>query len=127
MGDYDWSLLHGYIGIPDDEDASLCDKAMAIFKEVYHPAAANKELQPTTERAKNMKLYIAAPVVGVTNDVQNQIFEVCNLLHAWESDDGWRVERGYDIYRPGAHKIPNAWGMSMQEWARCVFTVDVLD
>lgn len=75
-----------------------------------------------------MKLYLAAPVVGNSADIQNQIYNVGNVLTAYEdSESHYRMNRGYEIYLPSNIKIPNAWGMTMQEWGHCVFTVDVLE
>lgn len=74
-----------------------------------------------------MRIYIAAPVVGNSSEITNQIYNVANLLTAWDDIEGYRRNRGYEIYMPSQIKIPNAWGMTMQEWAHCVFTVDVME
>lgn len=31
-----------------------------------------------------------------------------------------------NVYRPGKHKVPNAWGIDMRTWGQCVFTMDVV-
>lgn len=31
-----------------------------------------------------------------------------------------------NVYRPGLHKVPNAWGITMDTWGQCVFTMDVV-
>ncbi len=106
-----WTLKRGPIGeIP--ENAEWYDKAVAALKK---------------EMAKRMKIYIAAPVVGNSADVQNQIYNVANLLTSWEDEEHYKHNRGYDIYLPSQLKVPNAWGMTMNEWGRCVFTLDVVE
>lgn len=30
------------------------------------------------------------------------------------------------VYDPVEHGVPNAWGMTMNEWARCIFALDVV-
>ena len=65
---------------------------------------------------KTMKGYIAAPVVGITTQQKNDIAEIVR-----------RVRKSLDLYSPAEMKIPNAWGMPMNEWARCVFTIDVME
>jgi len=76
-----------------------------------------------------MKIYLAAPVVGNSPEVQDQIQNVANVLYAYEDGkDHYRTKREeVDLYLPSQIKIPNAWGMTMQEWGHCVFTVDVLE
>ena len=64
----------------------------------------------------NKKAYVAAPVVGITNEQRQEIDRVVHVL-----------EKCFDqIYCPWNLKIPNAWNMPMVQWARCVFTQDVL-
>ncbi|MBQ2174885.1 MAG: nucleoside 2-deoxyribosyltransferase [Alphaproteobacteria bacterium] len=76
-----------------------------------------------------MKIYLAAPVVGNSIEVQDQIRNIANILYGYE--DGkthFRSKREeIELYLPSQIKIPNAWGMTMQEWGHCVFTVDVLE
>lgn len=44
-------------------------------------------------------------------------------MRIWNTD----CERDYvHVYRPGKHKVPNAWGMDMATWGQCVFTMDVV-
>lgn len=31
-----------------------------------------------------------------------------------------------NVYNPAEHGVPNAWGMNMTEWSRCIFTLDVV-
>lgn len=63
------------------------------------------------------KAYIAAPVVGVSADQKAQIIEVMREALRRFADD---------VYLPWELKIPNAWNMPLEQWARCVFTQDVL-
>lgn len=62
------------------------------------------------------KVYLAAPVVGITDVQKIEIEKVINVLR----------EEGLEVYDPKKISIPNAWNMSMSEWGRCVFTCDVL-
>jgi len=63
------------------------------------------------------KAYIAAPVVGITQEQKDQINAVMSETHARLADD---------VYAPWEHKVPNEWNMPLEQWARCVFTMDVL-
>ena len=75
-----------------------------------------------------MRIYVAAPVVGNSSDVQEQIRNVVNVLKSWEDEHFHKHARtDVELYLPSQIKIPNAWGMTMQEWGHCVFTVDVLE
>jgi len=75
-----------------------------------------------------MRIYVAAPVVGNSSDVQEQIRNVVNVLKSWEDEHFHKHARtDVELYLPSQIKIPNAWGMTMQEWGYCVFTVDVLE
>ena len=77
---------------------------------------------------KVMKIYLAAPVVGNSPEVQDQIQTVADILSAYEDKDLFHIKRKeIDLYLPSQIKIPNAWGMTMQEWGHSVFTVDVLE
>lgn len=64
-----------------------------------------------------MKFYIAAPVIADPN-VKAEI----DLVHK-KLVETFGAE---SIYRPGQHKVPNAWGITMEMWGQCVFTMDVL-
>ena len=64
-----------------------------------------------------MKFYLAAPVVTdeKTKALIDRVYEVlCDAKGA------------ENIYRPGLHKVPNAWGITMDTWGQCVFTMDVV-
>ena len=78
-----------------------------------------------------MKFYLAGPVVTkdpVIKKQMNNIEEVLNNmqlppLYPGECD----MRDDYvEVYRPGRHKVPNAWGIDMQTWGQCVFTMDVI-
>ena len=62
-----------------------------------------------------MKVYLAAPVItdectkAFVNDIYNKLVPYCN------------------VYRPGMHKVPNEWGITMEMWGQCVFTMDVIN
>ena len=64
-----------------------------------------------------MKLYLAAPVItdDKTKALVNRVYET--LCDAFGADS---------VYRPGLHKVPNAWGITMDTWGQCVFTMDVV-
>lgn len=64
-----------------------------------------------------MKYYLAAPVVtdGQTKLKIDHVYEA--LCEAMGKEN---------IYRPGLHKVPNAWGITMDTWGQCVFTMDVV-
>lgn len=66
-------------------------------------------------------IYIAAPVVGITETKREQINAVAMAAarHLGERDFCGTC------YMPWKLKVPNAWNMPMNEWARCVFSFDV--
>lgn len=64
-----------------------------------------------------MKIYLAGPVVA-DDEVKNLVSAVYNKLKAFGDT--------IPVYRPGLHKVPNEWGITMQMWGQCVFTMDVL-
>jgi len=64
-----------------------------------------------------VKYYLAAPVVidPQTKLLINHVYEaLCN------------AKGKENIYRPGLHKVPNEWGITMEMWGQCVFTMDVV-
>lgn len=63
-----------------------------------------------------MKVYLAGPVVTDDGNIQFQMRELEHRL----------LHDGFDVYRPGKHKVPNAWGIDMATWGQCVFTMDVV-
>jgi nucleoside 2-deoxyribosyltransferase len=67
--------------------------------------------------------YIAAPVVGLSCSKRGQIDDAILVLEKYVQD---KLGRQANIYNPRKLKIPNAWNMPQSEWARCVFTEDVL-
>lgn len=66
-----------------------------------------------------MNIYIAAPVVGVETDLRRQI----NRVYYYADRKFAPVD---SVYLPWQLQIPNAWNMPQSEWARCVFTADVM-
>lgn len=69
-----------------------------------------------------MKIYLAGPVVTDNKDIKNDMDTLEAILHFINVPYPDKVE----IYRPGKHKVPNAWGIDMKTWAQCVFTMDVV-
>lgn len=63
-----------------------------------------------------MKIYLAGPVVA-DDGVKNLVSAVYGKLVEMKTGS---------VYRPGLHKVPNEWGITMQMWGQCVFTMDVL-
>lgn len=68
-------------------------------------------------------IYIAAPIIGITEEQRAEIGLVEQSAMIQFADD---EESLADTYCPWRLKIPNAWNMPQNEWARCVFTQDVL-
>lgn len=68
------------------------------------------------------KIYIAAPVVGITDEQSEQIKK---LAHYAKFILLCGKNEANDVYCPWNLKIPNAWNMPQDQWARCVFTQDV--
>ena len=64
-----------------------------------------------------MKYYLAAPVV---TDAQTKL----KIDHVYEALCDAKGKE--NVYRPGLHKVPNAWGITMDTWGQCVFTMDVV-
>lgn len=67
-----------------------------------------------------INVYIAAPIVGLQPEIEQEINEI---KHTFSEMDKYGKISFYD---PKEHGVPNAWGMSMNEWARCIFTLDVV-
>jgi nucleoside 2-deoxyribosyltransferase len=78
-----------------------------------------------------MKIYLAGPVVTDNKEIKQQMEDLeytiehmrLPVLHPGECD----MRDDYvELYRPGKHKVPNAWGIDMRTWGQCVFTMDVV-
>ena len=69
------------------------------------------------DRIDPIKVYIAAPIVGVSDEMTEEINQVKDIL---------QKQVDLEIYDPKQHGVPNAWGLSMGEWARCIFALDVV-
>lgn len=67
-----------------------------------------------------IKVYFAAPIVGVTDKAKEEINEIRRTFEILAEDGK------LSFYDPKAHGVPNAWGMSISEWARCIFALDVV-
>ena len=67
-----------------------------------------------------INVYIAAPIVGLQPEIEQEINEIKHVFS--EMDKHGKIS----FYDPKEHGVPNAWGMSMSEWARCIFTLDVV-
>ena len=78
-----------------------------------------------------MKFYLAGPVVikdTLTKLQMNDLEKTIERMRLPAINPGecdMREDR-VELYRPGKHKVPNAWGIDMQTWAQCVFTMDVM-
>lgn len=70
-----------------------------------------------------ISFYIAAPVVGASEEQRSQIDAAIEVLRKWIHEN---IGVHAEIYNPRELKIPNAWNIPQSEWARCVFTEDVL-
>ena len=67
-------------------------------------------------------VYMAAPVVGMDAEKREQVESVMRaVINKLSKEEELMV-----CYTPWLLKIPNAWNMPQNEWARCVFTQDVL-
>lgn len=64
-----------------------------------------------------IKIYLAAPIVDIPPIWRKKIQDVKRWC---------RSDEELECYFPDENGVPNAWGMSMNEWARCIFTMDVV-
>jgi nucleoside 2-deoxyribosyltransferase len=75
-----------------------------------------------------MKIYLAGPVVTEDRSIKAQMetleIAIKEMRSVWRplAEEEDRIE----VYRPGSHKVPNAWGIDMATWGQCVFTMDVV-
>lgn len=65
----------------------------------------------------NYNYYLAGPVVTdeATKKYVSNVYE--KLIDTFCKSN---------VYRPGLHKVPNEWGINIETWGQCVFTMDVL-
>lgn len=68
-----------------------------------------------------LNIYLAAPIVNITNKQKEEINQVKYILNKFKS-----FGCDINIYDPKEHGVPNAWGISIQEWCRCIFALDVV-
>lgn len=77
-----------------------------------------------------MKFYLAGPVVAdpETKKQMNKLEEVLDNMELPPICPGEPDMRDdyVEVYRPGQHKVPNEWGIDIQTWGQCVFTMDVV-
>ena len=77
-----------------------------------------------------MKFYLAGPVVAdkEIKEQMNKLEEVLDNMKLPPLSPGEPDMRDdyVEVYRPGFHKVPNAWGIDIQTWGQCVFTMDVV-
>lgn len=66
----------------------------------------------------NDKIYLAAPIVNISKDWKEKI---ANVKKAFVES-----VHSFYVYDPVDHGVPNAWGMSMEEWSKCIFALDVV-
>lgn len=68
-----------------------------------------------------MKIYLAGPVITDNEEIKRQMDTLSDAIEFMDLP-----HENVNLYRPGYHKVPNAWGIDMQTWAQCVFTMDVI-
>lgn len=77
-----------------------------------------------------MKIYLAGPVVTDNKTIKTQMENLEEAIRDMEippiNDGGIIKDDRLEVYRPGKHKVPNAWGIDMRTWGQCVFTMDVV-
>ena len=77
-----------------------------------------------------MKFYLAGPVVTECKEIKKQVEDLEYVLRHMRLpaiNPGIGEYDDYpEVYRPGKHKVPNAWGIDMTTWGQCVFTMDVV-
>ena len=78
-----------------------------------------------------MKFYLAGPVVTKDPAIKAQMNKIEEVLHNMQlppiNPGECDMRDDYvEVYRPGRHKVPNAWGIDIETWGQCVFTMDVI-
>ena len=78
-----------------------------------------------------MKIYLAGPVVTDDAVIKQQMAELEETIERMRlpaiNPGECNMRDDYvELYRPGKHKVPNAWGIDMRTWGQCVFTMDVV-
>ena len=66
-------------------------------------------------------VYLAAPIVNISEEQKEKIECVESYLNHMDCN-GNRC----NVYNPSKHSVPNAWGMNMDEWSKCIFALDVV-
>ena len=78
-----------------------------------------------------MKFYLAGPVVTNDKVVKQQMEDLEETIKRLQlppinpGECDMRTDTP-EVYRPGKHKVPNAWGIDLDTWGQCVFTMDVM-
>lgn len=78
-----------------------------------------------------MKFYLAGPVVTKDLEIKKQMANLEEVLENMKlpplcpGEPDMRDDYP-EVYRPGKHHIPNEWGIDIDTWGQCVFTMDVL-
>lgn len=62
-----------------------------------------------------MKVYLAAPVVGISDAKKNQIYTIVGFL---------RATKDIEVFVPSEIKVEGAWNFTIEEWSACVFNMD---
>lgn len=61
-----------------------------------------------------MKVYLAAPIVGIPDDWREKIKNVKE----------WLISHNVEVFDPRDYGVENSWGMNQAEWGRAVFAQD---
>ena len=78
-----------------------------------------------------MIFYLAGPVVTKDKEIKEQMSKIEEVLDNMKlppinpGECDMRDDYPY-VYRPGRHKVPNEWGIDIDTWGQCVFTMDVI-
>lgn len=78
-----------------------------------------------------MNIYLAGPVVTNDSVIKQQMEDLEETIRSMQlpvlfPGECDQREDFVEVYRPGKHKVPNAWGIDMKTWGQCVFTMDVV-
>ena len=63
-----------------------------------------------------MNVYLAAPIVGIDEDKKIEKKVIKDILN----------QCGIDVYDPSECGVPGAWNLTMDEWTRSIFSLDVV-
>ena len=77
-----------------------------------------------------MKFYLAGPVVA-DQEIKRQLDNIEETIDRMTlpvlcpGTVDMEEDKPY-VYRPGKNRVPNEWGIDLNTWAQCVFTMDVI-